>query len=301
MLEELIGIPGAESWTTLEPVQKGWSSDAKYYIEDQAGRKLLLRLSAIGNYGRKQKEYEVVKLFNGLNFTMSRVIDIGVCGQGKFTYMLLTWVEGRPLEECLPALAPEMQYELGVSAGQLLKQLHSIPNVNDLSQWEVRMQAKISSRIDEYVNCPYRLEGDEKAIAYVKQNLGLIHNVEKVYQHGDFHMGNLIYTPEGGIGVIDFNRWDSGDYVEEFYKLQFFDRDRSIPFAKGKLEGYFEGTPPEAFWSRQALYVAYSALFSIQWSIPYGAADIKCMMDRGRMALDDYDYFKRLIPRWYEA
>lgn len=301
MLDEFSGIPGAESWITLEPVQKGWSNDKKYYIEDRGGRKLLLRLSAIEDYVRKQAEYAVVQLFNGLDFPMSRVVDMGICGQGRYTYMLLTWVEGYPLEECLPALAPETQYELGVKAGQLLKQMHSIPNGNNLTDWEARMQAKISTRIHEYENCPYRLEGDDKAISYVKENLGLLHNVEKVYQHGDFHMGNLIYTPEGGIGVIDFNRWDSGDYAEEFYKLQFFDRDRSIPFAKGKLEGYFAGPPPETFWSRQALYVAYSALFSVQWSIPYGAADIKCMMDRGSMALKDYDYFKRLIPRWYEV
>lgn len=135
--------------------------------------------------------------------------------------MLLTWVEGRPLEDCLLTLTAKEQYELGVEAGKILKLMHSIPNCNDLPQWEVQMQAKILARIKEYEDCPYHLEGDEQAIAYVKENIGLIDNVKKVYQHGDFHMGNLIYTPEGGIGVIDFNRWDNGDYVEEFYKLQF--------------------------------------------------------------------------------
>lgn len=301
MHEELSGIHGAESWTIIEPVLKGWSEDKKYYVEDEAGRKLLLRISGIEAFQRKQAEHQVLKLFNELDFPMSRVIDFGTCGQGRYTYMLLTWVEGRPLEECLLMLTAKEQYELGVEAGKILKLMHSIPNSNDLPQWEEQMQAKILARIKQYEDCPYHLEGDEQAIAYVKENIGLIHNVKKVYQHGDFHMGNLIYTPEGGIGVIDFNRWDNGDYVEEFYKLQFFDRDRSVPFAVGKLEGYFEGTPPEEFWNRQALYVAYSSLFSIKWSIPFGAADIECMMTRGRMALEDYDYFCRVIPRWYQA
>ena len=37
-----------------------------------------------------------------------------------------------------------------------------------------------------------------------------------MYQHGDFHPGNLIYMENGEIGVIDFNRWEVGDPYEEF-------------------------------------------------------------------------------------
>ncbi|OKP74631.1 hypothetical protein A3842_20470 [Paenibacillus sp. P3E] len=168
-----------------------------------------------------------------------------------------------------------------------------------LPHYEAEMQAKILSRIKEYEECPYHLEGDQQVIAFVRQNISEIHNVEKVHHHGDFHVGNQIYTTEGRIGVIDFNRWDIGDYAEEFYKIQFFDREQSIPFAKGKLEGYFGGPPPEDFWKRQALYVAYTSLYSIKWSIPYGEADIQDMMERCRLALKDYDQFRRTIPGWY--
>ncbi|MNO33513.1 Phosphotransferase enzyme family protein [compost metagenome] len=302
-MDAISGIPGAESWTKIEPVLKGWSSDRKFYVEDQAGRKLLLRLSPAGSLHRKQREYEAILRFNGLDFPMSRAVDCGICctseGSERYVYMLLTWVKGVPLEERLPGLPPEEQYRLGAESGRILKQMHSIPVEEELPHWEADMQAKILSRIREYEDCPYHLEGEQHVIAFVKQNIGVIHQVEKVHHHGDFHIGNLICTPEGRIGVIDFNRWDIGDYAEEFYKLQIFDRERSIPFAKGKLEGYFGGTPPEDFWKRQALYVAYTSLYSIKWSIPYGAADIKDMMDRCRLALRDYDGFRRSIPRWY--
>ncbi|MNN25959.1 Phosphotransferase enzyme family protein [compost metagenome] len=296
------GIPGADTWRTIEPVLKGWSDDKKVYIEDIEGNKLLLRLSAGNTFARKQDEFALIKRFNELDFPMSQALSFGTCGgagREEQVYMLLTWVEGIPLEECLTALAPEEQYKLGMEAGRILKRIHSIPSGNDLSGWETAMQAKMLRRIKEYEDCPYHLDGDEQAIHYVKENIGLIHNVEKVCHHGDFHVGNLIYTPEGGIGVIDFNRWDTGDYAEEFYKVQFFDRELSIPFAKGKLDGYFAGSPPEAFWRRQALYVAYSSLFSIKWAIPFGMDEIQGMMARGRQAFQDYDAFHRYIPRWY--
>lgn len=51
-----------------------------------------------------------------------------------------------------------------------------------------------------------------------------------VYMHGDFHPGNLIYMRDGTIGVIDFNRWEVGDPYEEFYKLESFGVEVSIPY-----------------------------------------------------------------------
>ncbi|WP_054943860.1 phosphotransferase family protein [Paenibacillus ihuae] len=296
------GIPGAETWRMIEPVLKGWSDDRKYYIEAKEGNKLLLRLSAGKTFARKQDEFALIKRFNQLDFPMSQALGFGTfsgTGREEQVYMLLTWVEGVPLEDRLTALAPEEQYKLGMEAGRILKRIHSIPCGHDLTGWETAMQAKMLRRIKEYEDCPYHLEDDEQAIHYVKENIGLIHNVEKVWHHGDFHVGNLIYTPEGGIGVIDFNRWDTGDYAEEFYKVQFFDRELSVSFAKGKLDGYFAGSPPDAFWRRQALYVAYSSLFSIKWAIPFGMDEIQGMMTRGRQAFQDYDAFRRYIPRWY--
>lgn len=298
-MEALQGIPGAENWITIEPVLKGWSDDKKFYIEDKAGRKLLLRLSPGHLLQGKQAEYEAVKRFNQLGFPMSRAIECGACGKGQYTYMLLTWVEGRPLDEVLLTLESAEQYRLGVEAGQILRQIHSLPCADAPADWEQGMQAKILRRIKDYEVCPYRVEGDMQAIAFVKEHVGLIHGVQMVHQHGDFHIGNLIYTPEGGIGVIDFNRWDIGDYADEFCKLQIFDREVSIPFAKGRLKGYFGGEPPGEFWKRQALYVAYTSLFSIQWAIPFGSEDIGGMIMRCRQALEDYSHFTTWIPRWY--
>ncbi|WP_217492856.1 phosphotransferase [Bacillus sp. FJAT-27264] len=301
-MERLLGIPGASAWMKIEPVLKGWSNDKKYYIEDTGGRKLLLRVSDGKNHAQKQAEYELIRMVNKLDFPMSRAVDFGAWGEGaeRSTYMLLTWVEGQPLEDCLLSLAEEQQYALGVEAGRILKQIHAIPNNCDLTNWESRMQAKILQRVEAYENgYPFRIEGDEMAIAFVRKHIGAISQVEKVYQHGDFHIGNHIYTSEGRIGVIDFNRWDNGDYAEEFYKLQAFDRERSIAFTRGKLDGYFGGPPPEDFWIRHALYVAYTALYSIQWAIPFGTADIEGMQARCRMAFEDYDHFQRLVPHWY--
>ncbi|WP_379135396.1 phosphotransferase family protein [Paenibacillus sp. sgz500958] len=298
-MDAIAQVPGYEDWKIAEPVLKGWSDDKKYYIEDRLGRKLLLRLADSKKYAAKEAEYEFIQRMNQLAFPMSRAVDFGLTRGGQNVYMLLTWVEGVSLHECIHSLPEARQYELGIEAGKILKQMHSVPHSGDDPVWGNWMKNRILSRVEQYESCPYRVHGDERVIAYVRDNISQLDHVKQVYRHGDFHIGNLIYTAEGGIGVIDFNRCDSGDYVEDFYKVQMFDREHSIAFAKGKIEGYFEGSPPVEFWRRHALYVAYSALYSIIWAIPFGPSDVEGMIERYQTAFTDYDDFTRIIPRWY--
>lgn len=295
------GIPGSESWQRVEKIDKGWSSDEKYEVLDSAGRRLALRLSDGSRFESKKAEFERVGLVSGLPFAVSRAVDFGLTADDMHVYQLLTWVEGEPLEERIDFLTSQAQYECGRQAGDFLRQIHELPTRACSDEWEERMAEKMLTRVKLYEECGHRIEGDEAAIAFVRTNLGLLQNVRKVCQHGDYHIGNLILTPSGQIGVIDFNRSDWGDYVEEFYKVQAFDRERSIPFAQGKIDGYFAAAPPGEFWRRLALYVAYSSLYSIVWAIPYGPEDVEGMRERCRLALEDYDGFRRLVPRWYEG
>lgn len=93
------------------------------------------------------------------------------------------------------------------------------------------------------------------------------------------------------IKFYDFNRWECGDRYEEFYKLQSCDVDLSTAFSIGQLFGYFDGEPPLDFWRIQAVYVAHSALFSIEWAARFGEKEIANMTRICQNAFRDYDNF----------
>lgn len=293
-------IPEPGRWAVVRPIREGWSSDRKFYLEDREGRKRLLRLSAPGTYERKREEFEALRRFNQFDFPMSHALEWGMTDTGTAVYTLLTWVEGRPLLEAMAGMSEAEQYRLGVQAGMILREMHTLRTDPDPA-WSGRMKDKIRNRLEAYERCPARVEGDRTALAFVKSRMDWIDDPQLVQQHGDFHAANLLLTPEGRIGVIDFNRWDTGDAAEEFYKLQVLDRERSVPFSQGRLKGYFGGEPPETFWRRLAVYTAYACLYSIVWAIPYGEADVEGMQMRCRLALDDYEGFTQIIPRWYRA
>ena len=297
----MFDIKNSSSWLTCEKISKGWSSDEKYKIETADGQTLLLRISDISAYEYKKKEFEIVQKYSKLGFEMSQPLDFGICNGGNSCYMLLTFVEGRDLEEALPALSEKEQYLLGRKAGEILRLIHSIPLDECYAPTETKKPRKLW-QLQKYVDTPdLRVEGDEVAIKYVRDNIDLIWKEAPVYQHGDFHPGNLIYMPNGEIGVIDFNRWEVGDPYEEFYKLESFGIEVSVPYSVGQIDAYFDGEIPMDFWGALAVYCAHAALFSIKWAEKFGQKDVDGMVERCHRAFENYDKFNSVVPKWYDA
>ena len=119
-------IPHSTDWISVEKITKGWSSDSKYLIQTTNGEWLMLRISDISQLDAKKKEYCIISKYATLGFSMSQLVDFGICNGGKNVYILLTWVEGRDLEEVLPNLSETEQYLLGREAGTILKKIHSL-------------------------------------------------------------------------------------------------------------------------------------------------------------------------------
>lgn len=291
-------IPAIRGWSSIEPVNKGWSDDQKYRVKAGDGEVCLLRLADALQYDAKKKEYQIIQKYSSLEFLMSQPLGFGKTADGSKVYMLLSWVEGRDLEEALPELSEERQYLLGREAGRILKQIHSLK----LDAADVPTKTKKEKKLQQlsrYEQSSVRISGDDTAVQYVKDHIDLLWQESPVYLHGDFHPGNMIYTPDGRLGVIDFNRWEIGDPYEEFYKLESYGREVSIPYCVGQIDAYFQGRVPEGFWKTLAVYVAHASLYSIKWAEKFGQQEIDGMVRRCRTAFEDYDGFVSVIPHWY--
>jgi aminoglycoside phosphotransferase (APT) family kinase protein len=159
---------------------------------------------------------------------------------------------------------------------------------------------KIEYKIMCYQQCGYTVPNEKKLIRFINDNVQYLKNRPQTLQHGDFHPGNLILTSERTIGVIDFNRTDYGDPWEEYVRLSAFSKSVSVPFARGQIEGYFDGYVPEMFFRLMALYSAMDAHFAITWAIPFGHQEIEATLLRSQSTFEDYRGFETCIPAWYK-
>ena len=292
------GIESSKDWKSVRPIRKGWSGDQKFLVKTNSGESLLLRLSDRQDYEAKKKEFEVITKYSGLGIRMSMPLEFGICNDGRNVYMLLSWMEGRDLESALPKLSEKKQYLLGRQAGTILRKIHSIPVAPEDFPQKTKKEKKLL-QLARYEESDVRIPGDEIAIRYVKDHIDQIWKKSPVYQHGDFHPGNLIYGKDGNIGVIDFNRWEVSDPYEEFHKLESFGTEVSIPYCVGQIDAYFQDRIPKDFWEANAVYVAHASLFSIVWAKSFTQKDVDGMVARARRAFDDFDGFRQTVPKWY--
>lgn len=291
-------INGYSTFSKIEAINKGWSSDKKFYIETTEGKKLLLRTADISEYQRKKAEYEMMKQVVALGVPMSQPVDFGICNDGKEVYQLLTWCEGKDAELALPSLTETHQYVLGIKAGEILRQLHSIPAPKEQEEWGSRFNRKTNNKIKKYKECGLKFDGDEKIISYLENNRYLLSGRPQCYQHGDYHVGNMIISPENSLFIIDFNRHDFGDPWEEFNRIV-WSATVSPYFATGLINGYFNGTPPIEFFKLLAFYISSNTLSSIYWAISFGQEEITIMKNQARDVLSWFDNMNNPIPNWY--
>ncbi|WP_419884726.1 aminoglycoside phosphotransferase family protein [Paenibacillus sp. B-A-8] len=293
-------IPKAATWVSVEPVHKGWSKDKKYYIKTNSGSELLLRTSDISQYDQKKREYEAILRLVDQDILMSRPLQFGVCNGGQSVYSLLTWIDGEDAEKIIPTLSVEEQYQLGVKAGQYLQSIHQMPAGKDQVPWADYYNRKIDKYITNYKACGIVLKGEDQVIQFIEANRYLLDGRPQTFQHGDYHVGNMIVTKSGDLGIIDFNRFDDGDPWEEFNRIPFCAMI-SAEFASGRIHGYFNNNVPDLFFKMMALYIASNQISSIHWAIPFGKEDVADMLSRAESVLKWYDDFQTYIPNWYLA
>jgi len=277
-------------------VNKGWSGDKKYRVTDESGKHMLLRIAPMEQQARKAREFENMKRVATLGIPMCEPIEFGTCEEG--VYSLQSWIEGDDAETVLATLSEEQVYSYGLDAGRILRQIHSIPAPEAAEDWEVRFNRKMDRKIEMYRKCPLKYENGEAFIGYIEANRHLLHNRPQSYQHGDYHVGNMMIDNTGRLVIIDFDRDDHGDPWEEFNRIVWCAQARPA-FASGMVDGYFDGDVPLEFWKLLALYISSNSLSSLPWAIPFGQDQIDVMTKQAADIMQWYHGMENPVPEWY--
>lgn len=287
---------GFEPFRRVDPINKGWSEDKKYCVTAHDGTKYLLRMTPIARYEARKSLFDILLQVAALDIPMCLPVEFG-CYQDS-VYSLQSWIDGEDLETVLCSLPEAEQYALGIASGKIAKRLHSIPAPAAQEEWAARFNRKTNAKIQKYRACGLRFDGDDAVIAYIEGNRHLLEKRPQCFQHGDYHVGNMMLE-NGALKIIDFDRYDFGDPWEEFNRIV-WSAAASPHFASGQLHGYFGGNPPMAFFELLAFYIASNTLSSIYWAAPFGPSDLDVMMKQSQDVLAWFDNMRNPVPTWYQ-
>ena len=286
------------NFVTKEPINKGWSSDKKYCVTDENGTRYLLRVSDIAQHDTKQSEFNMMKQVASFGVPMCQPIEFGTCEDG--VYSIQSWIDGEDAEQVMSGYSDTEQYVYGLEAGRILRKIHSIPAPATQEDWEIRFNRKMDYKIKKYGECPIKYENGQAFIDYINENRHLLKNRPQVYQHGDYHIGNMMIDRGGQLHVIDFNRNDYGDPWEEFNRIVWCAQKAPL-FASGMVNGYFDNNVPMEFWRLLALYISSNTLSSVYWAIPFGQDEVNTMLNQAKEVLSWYDNMRNPVPIWYKG
>ncbi len=282
--------------THRSPIEKGWSGDEKYCATTADGTKYLLRVTTPQKSGRFRLGYQRMLEVASLGIPMCLPVEFGQCPEG--TYAIHSWVDGNDARDVIPTLPISVQYAYGLDAGKILQKLHSLPAPADAPPWVTRYTQKIDRKIAMYKACPLKYENGDLFLAYLENNRHLLTERPQTYQHGDYHIGNMMIDKNGVLTIIDFDRDDFGDPWEEFNRIVWCAQE-SPAFASGMVDGYFDRHVPMEFWKLLALYICSNTLSSLPWAIPFGDVEIHTMRSQAAQVLSWYDNMQNPVPNWY--
>ena len=160
------------------------------------------------------------------------------------------------------------------------------------------MNRKIDTKIRKYRECPLTYENDQPILDYLAANRHLLKGRPQTFQHGDYHIGNMMLDRSGKLQIIDFNRFDYGDPWEEFNRIVWC-AQKAPAFAAGMVDGYFDSAVPPEFWKLLTLYISSNTLSSLYWAIPFGEGEVDTMVKQAQDVLNWYDNMQNPVPSWY--
>lgn len=278
-------------------IEKGWSSDQKYLIQSN-NKKYIFRLAPIDQLESKTKEFQLIETLYNIGIHTHKPYEIIISEDQSKVGILLDYIPGDQAELLLEGLPKQKQYDLGLQMGQELKLIHQL-EYQDQSNWGDTYKKKIDHRIRELQKCGYQSPILDEIVDFVKQHLYLLDNRPTCRNHGDFHSGNMIVTPEEEIYIIDYNRNKIGDPLYEFNRIYFSYRVSPL-FATGILDAYFNHQVTEETHLYIKFYLLSVVIGNIPWALHFDQKDVDFAKKSIEEIYHTYNQLKSSVPNWYQ-
>lgn len=282
---------------TFKELKSGYSNSKKFKLFSKSNKPLyILKTYDIEKKDRIRLQYNLLKNHYENNVLCHQPVVFGINEEEQNCYVILSYIDGMSGEVSLPSLGVDSQYKIGVQAGKELRKIHLISNGNSFNWYKKRL-GKYQNKKEICKRLGLTFHKQKLMENYISENVSIIKDSPVCFQHDDFHPQNLIINNGKLNGVIDFDSFDWGDPLEDFFKLPKYTIQISPYFAKGQIMGYFDNQIPELFWRKYNLFVALN-LHASQIG-GYTMGNLKYVQKRTRHMIETHDFINNGVPEWF--
>lgn len=223
------------------------------------------------------------------------IYEEGILPDIDKSYKIFEYRKETALGEVLSDLGEEDSKDLGREFGRILKNIHQT-KITEKVDWENKFLTKsnylfyIHGLSEEIGDLDYVL------IDYIEANIHLTKNTPVNLLYGKINEKNIRVYDNKKLDLRAIKEIKYGDGVFDFVDINKLAIKYPI-FAKGALEGYFDGEKPSRkFFRLLSLYQAYTLLYN---KVDKDVNDDQYLDDDEIDAIMKmYDSFNQLIPLW---
>lgn len=243
-------------------------------------------------------------------------------GSGR-TYYVRNWVHGQTLNSLIsqPEAYPvDRLYAAGAHMGLALRMMHTkitplsfiYPDQACRQQQGERMadsdksadfpdlyKKTLTQDINRYMiaKIPGFLRTD--LASFLTEHLHFLPDNSCGVIHQNISMDHALMSVSGDIRFIGNHHWSLGDPYLEIARVLLSCRMTSTKFLTGLLDVYFSNEQSGRSFLLLSLYTASELMRQI--IRPSGSAhDYKAICRLAKTMMEDYDHFRRPVPRWYK-
>ncbi|MHA1441912.1 MAG: aminoglycoside phosphotransferase family protein [Candidatus Heimdallarchaeota archaeon] len=220
-IKEIVWEKLSQKVESLTENTKGWDQDV-WVIETDI-QKVVLKHPKNNNKVRNIRETVACKLLAKKDIIVPQILYV------DDEILIETFLDGTLVEQIDFTKVP--RYEVYFKTGEALKKIHSIRTTNFGMITDESLVGEFSSQI-EYLESSsgeelrnleetpfYSRKDVNQVMEYFESNKSILKNSSSVLLHADCCDSNLIYTPEGEIGVIDFGDLSTGNPMYDITKV----------------------------------------------------------------------------------
>lgn len=270
-------------------ISSGASPVLKYVLKKD-NKLYLLRLYNTDFFQSRINAFNNMKLLSQKGIKVPQVMEYSELSHEKYSYAIIEYIEGTPLDKIL---TPENEEFYGELVGKRLRDFHKVSTkpINVQDKYLRSIEKKIKRITDQKTDINL-----DELIKYIDQNKQYLEGTTSSIIHGDFHPGNLILS-EDDIYFIDLDVCKENHPYSDLSSNA--DNNEYRKFYSSLINSYFDNSPPEDFWRIYNLYgIMYLLdyiLYSKREGIPLSIAEEKI-----EEFLKNNNHFST-EPTWYKV
>ena len=275
--------------------------DEKYILTAVDNEKFLLKIYSLNRERAVQLNKDVNNSMSNENIKTPLILEVGKTETDLIPYELMTWVPGQSLDHLIEVIPEKVQYTKGIASGEILRNIHALDYRKLCLSNHMSLSERIKYVIERYDLLKRNGQPTYKGDIFRDYVLHIPYtqSEENVCMlHGDYHVGNIIEGEDGALWVIDWIYNLIGNPTEDFVRI-FVSADKSSDFARGQIDGYFEGPPPFSFWQQLKMYAAIQQLEILSYSLGKLPDGRTVQEHQHHIVYEQYDRMESIIPLFY--